>query len=130
MTFLSKLLHPQLAPLSLLAHLAVYSVLRLRLYLPIQYTVHLSNSPGVLLHDLLHLELVLAGQVEQVVHPVGGGGLEHGAPDQGAALGNHNKKVRMFVLNCQALVPSPVLIDPKPNPNQSKIKIQVQLGLG
>ena len=31
---------------------------------------------------------------------------------------------------CQALVPSPVLLDPKPNPNQSKIKIQVQLGLG
>ena len=33
-------------------------------------------------------------------------------------------------LNCQALVPSPVLLDPKPNSNQSKIKIQVQLGLG
>ena len=33
-------------------------------------------------------------------------------------------------LNCQALVPSPVLLDTKPNPNQSKIKIQVQLGLG
>ena len=31
---------------------------------------------------------------------------------------------------CQALVPSPVLLDPKPIPNQSKIKIQVQLGLG
>ena len=57
-----------------------------------------SNSPGVLLNDLLHLELILAGQVEQVVHPVGGGGLEHGAPDQGAALGNHNKKVRMLCL--------------------------------
>ena len=78
------MLHPQLAPLSLLAHLAVYSVLRLRLYL---YTVHLSNSPGVLLHDLLHLELILPGQVEQVVHPVGGGGLKHRAPDQRPALG-------------------------------------------
>ena len=33
-------------------------------------------------------------------------------------------------MNCQALVPSPVLLDPKQNPNQSKIKIQVQLGLG
>ena len=31
---------------------------------------------------------------------------------------------------CQALVPSPVLLDPKPSPNQSKIKTQVQLGLG
>ena len=31
---------------------------------------------------------------------------------------------------CQALVPSPVLLDPKPNQNQSKIKIQVQSGLG
>ena len=32
--------------------------------------------------------------------------------------------------NCQALVPSPVPLDPKPTPNLSKIKIQVQLGLG
>ena len=31
---------------------------------------------------------------------------------------------------CQALVPSPVTLDPNPTLNQSKIKIQVQLGLG
>ena len=36
----------------------------------------------------------------------------------------------MMNRNCQALVPSPVLLDQKPNPNQSKIKIQVQLVLG
>ena len=41
----------------------------------------------------------------------------------GYSLGN-------FFCYCQALVPSPVLLDPKQNPNQSKIKIQVQLGLG
>ena len=39
-----------------------------------------------------------------------------------------NEKVAFKELNCQAQVPSPVLLDPKPNPNQ--IKIQVQLGLG
>ena len=31
---------------------------------------------------------------------------------------------------CQALVPSPVPLDPNLNPKQSKIQIQVQLGLG
>ena len=41
----------------------------------------------MLLHDLLHLELVPAGEVEEVVHPVGGDRLEHGAPHQVTALG-------------------------------------------
>ena len=35
-----------------------------------------------------------------------------------------------FTFTCQALVLSPVLLNPKPIPNQLKIKIQVQLGLG
>ena len=42
------------------------------------------------LDELLHLGLSLTRQVQQVVTPVGGGRLVHGAPDQGPglALGN------------------------------------------
>ena len=40
----------------------------------------------VLLQYLLDLELVPAGQLEEVVHPVGGGRLEDRAPDQGPVL--------------------------------------------
>ena len=51
----------------------------------------------MLLYDLLHLELVLAGEVEEVVHPVGGDRLEHGTPHQRPALGEDGNNEAGYV---------------------------------
>ena len=44
------------------------------------------RSLGMLLHDLLNFKHILPGQLQQVVQPVGWGGFEDRAPDQGPRL--------------------------------------------
>ena len=54
------------------------------------------------LDEFLHLVLSLALQVQQVVTPVGGGRLVHGAPDQAPGLASGN------IINSQKMLKWPL----------------------